>query len=306
MKEDQISRTAQMTAFNRGYHSRHDSSLIFDDFLAFDLLGGEGERSVKDQMLAGLRAFNPLAAESFCDDDAALSWLMQAGAATPIVLGRARYAEELLEKAVELGVHQYVLLGAGLDTFAFRRPDLLAKIRVFELDHQGTQGYKLQRLEKLGWEIPGNLRFVPLDFTRSSLIDALHDAGFDSQVPSFFSWLGVTYYLTRNEVMGTLHNIVRIAAPGSSIVFDYLDPWAYDPLLSSPRVRRMIEAVSELGEPMLSAFEPGALGNELAQSGLKLVENLCPHDIHLRYFIGRSDHYRACEHVHFACAEIIG
>lgn len=304
MKDDQISRTAQMTAFNRGYHSMHDTPLIFDDFLAFDLLGEEGQYSIKEQMLAGLRAFNPLAAESFRDDDSALNWLMQAGAASPIVLGRARYAEELMERAVELGVRQYVLLGAGLDTFAFRRPELLAEIRLFELDHPSTQGYKRRRLEELGWELSGNLRFVPLDFTRTSLIDALHEAGFDPQVPSFFSWLGVTYYLTRSEVMGTLQSIARIAPPGSSIVFDYLDPGAYDPRLSSPRVRRMIEGVRELGEPMLSSFDPLSLGDELARIGVTLVDDLSPNDIHMRYFIGRTDHYRACEHVHFACAEI--
>lgn len=300
MRHEQISRTAQMTAFSRGYHSRNDTPVIFDDFLAFDLLGEREWGSIEEQMMATLRAANPVAAASFNDDESALGWLMQAGAAPPIVLGRARYAEELLERGIEQGGRQYVLLGAGLDTFAFRRPELLAGIRVFELDHPGTQDYKRRRLAELGWELSDNLHLVPVDFTRTSLVDALLGAGFDPLVQAFFSWLGVTYYLTRSEVMETLRGIARIAAPGSSVVFDYLDMDAYDARFASPRVRRMIEGVRELGEPMLSGFDPVALGDELAQVGLTLVEDLSPVDIHQRYFLGRTDHYRACEHVHFA------
>jgi methyltransferase (TIGR00027 family) len=276
--------------------------LFFDDFLAFDLLGNEEWRSIEEQMLAKLHALNPVAAESFGDDENALSWLMQAGAASSIVLSRARYAEELLERAVEQGVRQYVLLGAGLDTVAFRHPDLLAAIRLFELDHPGTQDYKRRRLGELGWQLPENLHFIPVDFTRTSLIEALQTSGFDTQVPALFSWLGVTYYLTRCDVMAALRDIARIAAPGSSIVFDYLDTDAYIASLASPRVQRMIEGVSELGEPMLSGFDPLSLGDELAQVGLALAEDLSPADIHRRYFMGRTDHYRACEHAHFAHA----
>ena len=304
MNEEQISRTAQMTAFSRGYHSRNDAPVIFEDRLAFELLGQDVQRSIEQQMLATLRAVNPDAAAAFSDDESALGWLMQTGAAAPIVLGRAKFAEELLERAVEDGVSQYVLLGAGLDTFAFRRPDLLAKLRLFELDHPGTQEYKRQRLDELGWELSDNLRLVPVDFTRSSLVEALQGAGFNQQVPAFFSWLGVTYYLTPGEVMGTLRDIARNAAPGSSVVFDYLDTAAYDHRLASSRVRRMIEAVRQMGEPMLSGFDPVTLGEELAQGGLTLVKDLSPMDIHSRYFMGRTDHYRACEHVHFAQARL--
>jgi len=304
MKEEQASRTAQMTAYNRGYHSSNDSPLIFNDFLAFDLLGGDVWSSIEAQMMAMLRAVNPEAAASFSNVENALGWLMQAGAAAPIVLSRSRYAEELMESAVEQGVGQFVLLGAGLDTFAFRRPDLLQRIALFELDHPATQKHKQRRLDELGWEVPHNLHFVPVDFTRNRLADVLQASGFDVQVPSFFSWLGVTYYLTRSEVLATLQEVAGISAPGSSIVFDYLDADAYDPRLASPRVRRMIESVHELGEPMLSGFDPLLLGDDLARTGLTLVEDLCPMDIHLRYFMGRTDHYRACEHVHFAHAVV--
>jgi O-methyltransferase involved in polyketide biosynthesis len=143
-----------------------------------------------------------------------------------------------------------------------------------------------------------------VDFTRNSLGDVLQSSEFDVQVPAFFSWLGVTYYLNRCEVMAALHDIASIAAPGSSIVFDYLDTYAYDIRLAAPRVQRMIEGVRELGEPMLSGFDPISIGEELEQVGLTMVEDLSPMDIHLRYFMGRADHYRACEHVHFAHAVV--
>lgn len=304
MNDEQISRTAQMTAFSRGYHSKNDYPVIFDDGLAFELLGPDVMRSIAEQMLTTLRAVNPVAAAAFSDDESALGWLMQMGAASSIVLGRSRYAEELLERAVEDGVGQYVLLGAGLDTFAYRRPELLAKIRLFELDHPGTQEYKRQRLDELNWQLPDKLQLVPVDFTSSNLIDALLGAGFDPQVPAFFSWLGVTYYLTHAEVVGTFRDIARCAAPGSSVVFDYLDTAAYDQRLASSRVLRMIEGVRQMGEPMLSGFDPVTLEEELAQGGLALVEDLSPMDIHSRYFLGRTDHYRACEHVHFAQARL--
>ena len=256
MNDEQVSRTAQMTAYNRGFHCRNDAPVIFDDFLAFDVLGHDARRSIEEKMMAMLRAVNPEAAAAFNDEESALGWLMQAGAAAPIVLGRARYAEELLKRALEKGGRQYVLLGAGLDTFAFRYPELLADIHVFELDHPGTQEYKRRRLDELGWELPGNLHFIPVDFTRTGLADALQESGFDTQVPAFFSWLGVTYYLTRSEVMATLQDIARISAPGSAIVFDYLDMDAYVARLAAPRVQRMIEGVRGLGEPMLSGFDP--------------------------------------------------
>jgi methyltransferase (TIGR00027 family) len=305
MKADQASRTAQMTAYSRGFHSRHDAPVIFDDFLALDLLGEDVMRSIEVHLLATLRAANPVAASSFSDEESMLRWLMHSGAAPPIVLSRARYAEEILARAVTQGVRQYILLGAGLDTYAFRNPALLAELRLFELDHPATQGYKRRRLEELGWELPSNLHFIPVDFTQAGLCDVLHASAYDQQAPAVFCWLGVTYYLDRDEVIGTVEDIARIAAPGSSIVFDYLDTVAYVEQLAAPRVRRMIDHVNELGEPMLSGFDPLSLGEELARTGFSLVENLSPWEIHQRYFMGRTDHYRACEHSHFAWAQII-
>lgn len=304
MQEDQVSRTALFTAYSRGYHSRHDHPLIFHDPLAFSLLSAEEQRSIEVLLLATLSSANPLAAEVFADPQTALGWMMQSGAAASILLSRANYAEECLERSIESGVGQYVMLGAGLDSFAFRRPELLAKLRLFEVDHPATQNHKRQRLAELGWAEPAGLHYVAVDFTRQKLSDRLADSPFDSSLPTFFSWLGVTYYLPVEAVMATLEEITRIAPAGSSIVFDYLDEEAFVPRKCAPRVQRMLNHVETLGEPMQSGFDPLTLAAAMGSAGLELTENLCPGEIHSRWFLGRSDHYRACEHVHFAAARV--
>jgi len=305
MQEDQVSRTALFTAFSRGYHCAHDHPRIFVDPLAFSLLSLEERARIEALLLEGFREANPLAAAVLADPQSALGWLMQSGAAASILLSRAQYAEECLEKGMALGVSQYVMLGAGLDSFAFRRPDLLEKLVLFEIDHPATQAYKRQRLAELGWAQPANLHYLPVDFTRQRLSDRLADSPFDPGLPVFFSWLGVTYYLPRQVVLATLEEIARFARSGSSIVFDYLDEEAFVPGKCAPRVQRMLNHVEMLGEPMQCGLNPLTLAAELKQAGLDLVDNLSPWDIHSRWFMGRTDHYRACEHAHFACVQVM-
>jgi methyltransferase (TIGR00027 family) len=133
---------------------------------------------------------------------------------------RAQYAEETLEKAVLQGVKQYVILGAGLDTFAFRRPDLMEKLEVYEVDHPATQEFKLHHLAELGWEIPAKLHFVPVDFTKESLATSLtRSPDYDPTLKTFFTWLGVTYFLTKDEVFATLQSIAQVAAAGAVWLF---------------------------------------------------------------------------------------
>ena len=300
MQEDQVSRTALFTAFSRGYHSAHDHPQIFSDPLAFSFLSPEERTRIEVLLMEVLRVANPLAAASFTDMQSAMEWMMQSGAAASILLSRAQYAEECLEKSMESGVCQYVMLGAGLDSFAFRRPELVEKLVLFEVDHPATQGFKRQRLAELGWAEPANLHYVPVDFTRQGLADRLADSLFDPGSPVFFSWLGVTYYLPRQVVLATLQEIARFARSGSSIVFDYLDEEAFVPGKCAPRVQRMLSHVESLGEPMQCGLDSLTLAAEMKLIGLELVENLCPWDIQTRWFMGRTDHYRACEHSHFA------
>lgn len=304
MEENRTSRTALITAYTRGYHAANDSPKIFEDFLAHDLLSGEELNSIENWLLTSLHRFNPASAASFPDRRSALAWIMQTGAAPPIVLARARYFEECLEEGVRQGVKQYVILGAGMDTFAFRRPDLLENVQVFEVDHPASQRHKRRRLAELGWELPERLHFVPVDFTRESLANALRRSSYAPHAPAFFSWLGVTYYLPRDVVCATLREIAEVAAAGSRLIFDYLDADAFIPRKAAPRVLRMLWSVQEIGEPMQAGLAPLTLAAELAPLGLRLNEELSPWDIQQRYFSERTDHYRACEHAHFALAVV--
>ncbi|NGQ96811.1 class I SAM-dependent methyltransferase [Brevibacillus sp. SYP-B805] len=298
MIENQVSLTAIMTAYLRAYHAMNDAPKIFDDFLA-DRLIPEERRALIEQGFSRALQMNVPESNVACADQKAntLPSLLQA-MGLPNVLSRSRYTEDNLEQAVTQGVKQYVILGAGLDTFAFRRPDLLRQIQVFEVDHPATQAFKRNRLAELAWDIPSNLHFVPVDFTKERLADALKGTSYDLQTKSFFSWLGVTMYLTRNEVFATLRSIADIAPAGSVVIFDYFVPE------EAAHLKEMQENLRKIGEPIKTSFDPSALAVELESLGLRLRENLSPSDIQERYFQGRMDGYHANEHVRFAMAVV--
>jgi methyltransferase (TIGR00027 family) len=182
---------------------------------------------------------------------------------------------------------------------------MVSQLQIFELDHPATQAFKRQRLAELGWEVPAFLHFVPVDFTKENLVTALKRTSYDPHQASFFSWLGVTYYLTRDVVFDTLRSMADIAPAGSTIIFDYLDTDAFVPERAASRVQRMLEVVRRTGEPMKTGFDPSTLAADLASIGLRLQENLSPLDIEERYFQGRADGYHAFEHVHFAQAVVV-
>ncbi len=194
MQENEVSMTAILTAFARAYHATHDELKIFDDSLAWDLFTEE-ERAYFGRGLAqSLAFFDPVLAAQSPDEATSLAWVMQIQNA-PITISRARYTEDSLELDVQQGVQQYVILGAGLDTFAFRRSEMLARLQVFEVDRPATQADKRRRIAAAGWELPPQLHFVPVDFKRDDLATALQQASYAPQKKSFFSWLGVTFYL---------------------------------------------------------------------------------------------------------------
>jgi methyltransferase (TIGR00027 family) len=304
MQANQVSKTAMGTAFMRAYHAAHVHPKIFDDFLAHRLITADEHRESEARHLRAFQLFDPNRAASCPDQASALACWMQSAGAPPIVLGRARYAEDLLEKAVRQGVKQYVILGAGMDTFALRRPDLLARLQVFEVDHPATQAHKRQRLRGVVRENPAHLHFIPVDFGQEDLAAALRRSSFDPEAPSFFSWLGVTYYLTRDGAIATWRAITEAAPAGTTVVFDYLDTEAFDPGRAARRVQFMLEIVRRVGEPMLTGFDPSQLAGNLARLGLRLHEDLSPADIQERFFARRPDEYHACEHAHFARAVV--
>jgi methyltransferase (TIGR00027 family) len=311
MKENQASFTALSVAYMRAYHTMHEIPKIFDDFLAYDLIPEEKraliEQHLIEQNVTCVRQFNYYKyATSQSNRTINSELLMQethlyAG----IFSSRARYAEDALEKAVKQGVKQYVILGAGMDTFAFREPEMMEKLEVFEVDHPATQEFKLHRLAELEWEHPAKLHFISIDFTKESLVTALtSSSSYDPKVKTFFNWLGVTYFLTRDEVFTTLRSITEIAPAGSIVVLDYLDIDAFIPEKSSPQIQKSLEYLRKIGEPMITGFNPSTLGEELTSLGFSLQENLSPAEIEELSFQGRTDGYHAYEYGHFACAVV--
>lgn len=307
MKENQVSRTALLMAFVRAYHVAHCAPIIFEDCLAHRLLK-DGEREIIEQQFTVpvkyIKMIDPAGAE-LCQNQAdCLAWSMRFIPSASHTLSRSRYTEDALEEAVRQGVRQYVNLGAGMDTFAFRRPEMLGRLQVFEVDHPATQDFKRSRIAELGWEIPPQLHFVPVDFTKESLAEALTRTLYDPQTLSFFSWLGVTYYLPPEFVFATLRSFADIAPKGSAIVFDYMDTDAFDPEKAAMRIKMSIEKTREWGEPLITGLDPSSLAEGLARMGIRLHEDLGPADVQELYFRGRTDGYYACEHVHYAWAVV--
>ncbi len=299
MQENQAGITALITAYARAYHATHDSPIIFDDSLADQMYTPE-EHVQFNQNLAGmLNLIAPDLAATHPDQATALAWTMQL-MNEPVTLSRSRYTEDCLEQATGQGARQYVILGAGFDTFAFRRPELLGKLQVFELDHPVTQAMKHQRIGMAGWQIPPQLHFVPVDFTKEDMVAALQRSTYDRAQVSFFSWLGVSYYLPRDVVLATLQSIAGIAPTGSTIIFDYMDTDAFDPARADKRTQLMHSIARQVGEPMKAGFDPQTLAGELGHIGLTLAENLGPAEIEARYFQGRADLLHAFPHVHLA------
>ncbi|CAG0973268.1 Putative S-adenosyl-L-methionine-dependent methyltransferase [Anaerolineae bacterium] len=303
MDAHRASITALITAYFRAYHATHDSPRIFDDFLA-DRLFAADEHMTYDQNLAGLlKLINPERAAANPDQATALACVMQTYSG-PITLSRSRYTEDRLAGLIDRGVRQDVILGAGLDTVAFRRTDLLDRLHVFEVDHPATQALKHQRLAALGRPYPSQLHFVPIDFLTQRLSTVLHASAYDPQALTFFSWLGVTYYLSREAIFDTLCDVAALAPAGSSILFDYMDADAFIPERAARRIQLMQTIAGQVGEPMQTGFDPSTLAADLQQAGLRLEEDLGPAEIDARYFRGRTDEYHAFEHAHFARAVV--
>jgi methyltransferase (TIGR00027 family) len=265
MLEGNFSRTAQRVAIRRAAHQLLDQPKVLDDPLALRIIGAEAAEE--------LRA-NPKEHHAF------------ARAFRAFMAARSRYAEDELARAVANGVRQYVVLGAGLDTFAYRNP--YPELRVFEVDHPATQAWKRGQLQAAGIEIPPSLTFVPIDFERQTLDDGLERAGFDGGAAAFFSWLGVTPYLTRDACVGTLSFVAQMPA-GSGVVFDF----AIDPALLNAGQREALDALSKrvaaAGEPFQLFFDPAKLQDELKGMGFHRTEFLQGKELNARYFKDRKD-----------------
>ena len=220
------------------------------------------------------------------------------------VAQRNRYAEDELAKAIRCGVKQYIILGAGLDSFAYRNQALANSIQIFEVDHPATQQWKLERLNAINVEIPDNVMFVPVDFERKTLLDGLQEGGYRSKIPGFFSWLAVVPYLSEDAIFGTLRDIASLAA-GTEVVFEYAVP---DSLLTEEdrRPGAVAKAIAlEGGEPAFSFFHPSTLREKVQELGFDVIEDFGSEDANARYFSGRRDGLRAFPSFHLMKARVL-
>jgi methyltransferase (TIGR00027 family) len=208
------------------------------------------------------------------------------------IIARARFIDDLVVEQATEGVTQYVILGAGLDTFAQRRPDVAATLNIFEIDQPSPQAWKQQRLAALGIPTPSNLHFVPVDFEAGGQWPAqLAKAGFDASKPAIIASTGVSMYLTKEANAATLRDIARFA-PGSTLAMTFIVPLE----MASPEVRpgmeMSIKGARDSGTPFLSFYAPDEMLAAAREAGFKTVEHVSMADLAERYFADRSDGLR--------------
>jgi len=263
MSIGQPSRTALGAAAHRAAHQLLDHRRIFHDPLALQILGQSAQA---------------LAAQALADPERRALRLF--------IAARSRFAEDALGLAVKRGVRQFVVLGAGLDTFAYRNPH--AGLQVFEADHPATQAWKRQRLSDAGIEVPPSLRFAAVDFETIGLAEGLATAGFDTSAPAFFSWLGVVVYLSERAIFETLGFISGLPV-GAEVVFSYSDPPTSMRAAQAAAYRRRAARVAAMGEPWRTQFEPPALHVRLAALGFNEIEDLGPTEVSILYLGAPAD-----------------
>jgi methyltransferase (TIGR00027 family) len=256
------SKTAFRVALRRAVHQVLDRPPILDDRIAIPLLGSRFNFDREHEMNSFSRAFRAFMAM------------------------RSRYAEDRLAEAAAQGVKQYVVLGAGLDTFAYRNP--FKDLTVFEVDFPATQEWKRALLAEAAIRLPAGLTFVPLDFEHKTLAAGLAEAGFNAQAPAFFGWLGVVPYLTLDAFRATLATIARLPS-GTGVSFDYGVP--RDTLRPMQRVAfdALASRVAKAGEPFQLFFTPDELDAEFRGAGFRRFEQCGSGQLNELYFAGRTD-----------------
>lgn len=260
-------KTAVRVALWRAMHAQLDAPPhVLDDVIGLQLASpDEGWRQRPDMDPQGTRGF-------------------RAG-----VVARARYVEDLLAEQLALGVDQYVLLGAGLDTFAQRRPDLASRMHIFEVDQPGAQQWKRDRLMALGLGIPDWLRLVPVDFEAGqSWWDKLIANGFDTASPAVVASTGVSMYLTREANRATLRQIARLA-PGSTLAMTFLLPLDLIDEQERPFHQMLHERARASGTPFISFFHPDELVALAHDAGFRSATRVSTAELNARYFSGRND-----------------
>jgi methyltransferase (TIGR00027 family) len=279
------SMTALVSAFARAYHVLNNEVTIFNDSVARQLLTDDEFNQIARDMSAGIGYFNPTFAGNA---EQALRWIVD-NQLSPSPLGRAAFAEKSLELAACLGAEQYLILGAGYDTFAYRQPLWAEKLDVFEIDHPITARDKQERLKRSGIVIPDNVHYIEADFTKETWNKALQDhCSLERDKISFCSILGVAYYLSRESFELVISSISDIMAKGSSIVFDYPDEKSYTEK-AGERAQKQFMLAGGAHEKMLAAYSYFDIEQLLSSYGLLIYEHLEPQEITKQYFTRYND-----------------
>lgn len=271
MYDARPSRTAQRVALRRAAHQILDMPRVLDDPIALRIVGAQAAAALvaapakqEGRASRALRAF---------------------------IVVRSRLAEDELRRAAARGTTQYVILGAGLDTFAYRGCSPASLTRVFEVDHPATQAWKRRQLEAAGISLPSSLTLAPVDFERQTLAEGLAHAGFRRDAPTFFSWLGVSMYLTDEAIAATLAFVASTPA-GGGLVFDYCVPRSSLTFLRRLAFDALARRVAAAGEPFRSFFDPRALTLRLSGMGFRAVQDYGSDELNARYFQERADGLR--------------
>lgn len=283
MIEGQPSHSALHVAAARAAHLRYDPGphLLVDDF-AEGFLGEQAEGLIPN----------------YADDGYFI--LIENRLAFPL---RSRYAEDRLAAAYRKGVRQLVILGAGLDSYALRRPSNQPELRIFEVDHPSTQRWKTARMRELDWEIPECLRMVPCDFEKSRVSEVLRAAAFEADEPAIVSWLGVVYYLQPETAQRALVDLREILTPGSEVIFDYQFPFEDLPERYQDVFTRMNAYLEDVGEPQHTRYRPDALREVILGAGYADAILERHEDLYARYYAPLASKVPMSERFGFAVAQ---
>lgn len=277
---EQKSMTALVSAFSRAYHAENNKVKIFDDSIARLLLTDEEYSQISKSMADGIGFFNPSFKGS---QDDALRWVVD-NQLSPPPLGRAAFAEKALQTAVSIGTRQYLIFGAGYDTFAYRQPSWSDRIQIFEIDYPATANDKRMRLEEAKIAIPYNVHFIVADFTKEQWKTALtQNTTFDDNQISFCSILGVVYYLSRETFEELICVLSSILSKGGSIIFDYPDENSYTEK-AGERAKKQALLAEAANEKMLASYSYENMEKILSSYGLLIYEHLTPMEMTQQYF----------------------